>query len=372
MIKTLDREFFKSWFWPSASSLLVFIILFFIGDLLGSTDKLIEHWPGFSVLTEYYFFRLTYLSYFFLPMSVLLGGFWGLCNWRDTNEWTVALTGGRHPFRLLILPILSLIILTLIMILYSFWLLPTVASRAISLRDVQIKGRQEKTPLFENIHLRLTESRSIKIGLFQPEDKLLKNIVITDKDAARIVKRYDAPRADYIKNEGWLMRDITTRIFKRGGEHTTTQNDTKLIALQPPQFLKSILETNPRYSDKKPEQYKSSELLKAIRFRQQRNMDAGAELVFLHWKLSFPLSIVVLGIAGLLLGVKSNLTKAAGVGFCLLLSFSYWIIYNSFIALGTSAYFMFLPENIGAALAAYLPVILFSGLNLYLSPGFSE
>jgi lipopolysaccharide export LptBFGC system permease protein LptF len=368
LIKILDREFFKTWLLPSLSSLIVFLVLFFVGDLLGATDDLLENWPGLAVLAEYYIFRLTYLSFFFIPMAVLLGGFWGLYSWRDNNEWTIALTGGRHPFRLLLLPIISLFLLTVLISLYSLYLFPTVANRAIFLRDVKIKGKKPETISFENIHFRLREGRSIKIDSFAPEDKLLKGILITERDSVQLIQRLDAKKATYLKNQGWLLQNITRRIFHESGEHRTTQIDTELIALPPPSFLTSILETSPRHSKKHPEQYNTDELLKTIRFRQQRGMDATAELVFLHWKLSFPLSILALGLTGLLLGIRADFSRAGGIGFCLLLSFSYWIIFNSFIALGTSASFTFLSDYLAAITAAYFPLLLLFGFNFYIGP----
>lgn len=93
-------------------------------------------------------------------------------------------------------------------------------------------------------------------------------------------------------------------------------------------------------------------------------MNAAPEKIYLHWKYGFPLTNPVLGLLGFLIGFRSKLDKTRGIGVCLLLGFSYWILFNLSISLGKSVPTTGMLSNLPPFLYVYLPSFLTVGFVL--------
>lgn len=366
MFKILDKELLKLWIIPTIISFIICLFLFFIGDLLGLTDHFFEHTPSFSTVLIYYIYRMSHISYFLATMALMLGGFWGLSGWRKTNQWTATLSSGRHPIFILRTPLLVLSILTLILLYYTIYFLPGISNKANFMRDVKIKGGKMKKPSYRNLHFQLPEGGAIKIGKFKPEAEEIQDISINFQENGKIFERWEASRGHYQPATGWKLLEPTIRKFNSAGEHTTSKKEKIIFAFEPPGLVKEIINSDPRRIDKKPEQFTLRELEQAMNFRRRRGMNIDAERVYWHWKFSFPLSGLILGIVGILLGLQDNISRPAGIGYCLIASFAYWVIFNSFLSFGQSGSLRFLAGAFTPILFTYGPLMLYSALICYL------
>ncbi|MGM0381356.1 MAG: LptF/LptG family permease [bacterium] len=366
MLKIIDRQLLKLWIIPTVASFIICVFLFLVGDIFGLTDDLLQQTPAFSTILTYYFYRMAHISYFLVAMALILGGFWGLSGWRQTNQWPATLASGRHPVYILRVPLILLLILTIFSIYYTIFLLPGITDKATFMRDVKMKGGKIQKPSYRDLHFRLPEGGTIKIGRFNPEKGIIHDVGIDFLENGQFSRRWEAPRGKYDSASGWKLINPTVRKFTSGMEHTTENKDEIIFAFEPPGLLKKIINSDPRQIDKKPEQFTLAELEQVMNFRQKRGMNIDAERVFWHWKFSFPLSNLVLGIIGLLLGIRREISRAGGVGYCLLLGFAYWAIFNSSIAFGQSGSLRFLVGDLSPLLFTYGPLFLYSGLIYYL------
>ena len=366
MTKIIDRQLLKLWIIPTVASFIICVFLFIIGDLFGLTDDFLEYTPSIISVLTYYFYRMSHISYFLAAMALLLGGFWGLSGWRETNQWTAALASGRHPVSLLRTPLFCLLILTVFLTYYTINYLPGISDSATFMRDVKMKGGEMEKPSYSDLHFRLPEGGTIKIGDFNPGEGKMKEVSIDFQENGRVTERWEAGRGRYETGVGWKLFEPEIRKFTPGGEHVTKTQDKIYFAFEPPGMLARVINHDPRRIDKKPEQFTLRGLEQAINFRQRRGMNIDAERVYWHWKFSFPLSNLVLGIIGILLGIKKGISRPAGVGYCLIIGFAYWAIYNSSLAFGQSGSLRFLVGDFSPLLFTYGPLFLYSGIIYYL------
>ena len=366
MTKIIDRQLLKLWIIPTLASFIICVFLFMIGDLFGLTDDFIEQTPAIISVITYYFYRMSHISYFLAAMALLLGGFWGLSGWRQTNQWTAALASGRHPLVLLRAPLIILLLLTIIITHYTIYYLPGISDSATFMRDVKMKGGEVEEPDYRDLHFRLAEGGTIKIGQFDPDRGTMANVEIDFQENGRITERWEAEEGKYESGAGWKLIEPDIREFTAGGEHTVESREEIYFGFEPPGLLRRIINHDPRQIDKKPEQFTLQGLEQAINFRRRRGMNTDAERVYWHWKFSFPLSNLVLGSIGLLLGIKKGISRPAGVGYCLVIGFAYWALYNSSLAFGQSGSLRFLVGDFSPLVFTYGPLFLYGGIIWYL------
>ncbi len=352
-MKLLDRQFLKLFLKPFLVTLLICVFLFLLADFFGLTEDFFNHHPPVIQVALYFLYRLVFAAFFLFPLAALLGGFWGLNSWRASNQWTAVLNSGVSPVRLLRSPLLILLLLTLVMIFLNIYYIPRITSSANQIRDYVIKGKKKKPPKYRDLHLTLPGGGTMKIGYFDPGKEIMKELLITYQQNKQVHRRIDVGLARFKEGRGWKLISPTVRNFTRPGEFKTTRPDSLVIALESPGALRRIIDSNPRKSDRHPEEFGTAELEQAIRFRNRRGLNVVAEKIFYHWKYSYPLGIFVFGLLGMYLAVKTNLNRPAGIGLSLLLAFVYWVLFNTFLAFGKSGYFNFLTVSLAPYFAAY-------------------
>lgn len=350
----LDGKFFKLFLRPLLVTLLICVFLFLLADFFGLAEDFLTNQPPLGKILEYFLYRLFYATFFLLPLAALIGGFWGLNHWRVTRQWTAVLNSGVSPPALLRLPIAFLVLLSLCAILMNIHYVPGLTRKANRLRDYAIKNREKSDPTYRDFHLNLAGGGTLKVGYFDPEKKLMKDLLLTRRSRQRLRVRIDAERAVFSSRRGWQLVSPTVRKFKAPGEFETTGPDSYVVALESPGVLRQIINANPRKSERHPEEFSTGELRSAIKFRRRRGMNVTAESIYYHWKFSYPLGIFVFGLLGMYLAVETNLNRPAGIGISLLLAFVYWILFNVALAFGKAGYFSFLPAFLAPYLAAYL------------------
>lgn len=353
----LDRYFLRRWLRPVLATLTVCLLLFLLAELFGLMDHLIDQTPPVGTVGAYLFYRVTYLLYFLFPLALLIGGYWFLHGLRQRNEWSVVLTSGVSPLRLLRVPLVGLVLLWMAAVIYGVAVIPNAGERMERLREQGIKGKTEEPRRFRNVHLRLRDGRIITIGLLDPEEERIENVRLTRKRNNRIVERWDARVGRYDPGAGWILRDVVERRFTEAGQVDRREVSRRRLQLSPPGVLGTVLRNDPRRRDLHPSRYGMGDLFTAVRFRDQRGMNTLSERVYLHWKFGFPLVLPLLGLGGFLMGLYSPLGRTGGIGVSLLGGFGYWILYNTVLAMGQSPALQARPalRTYGPLIAVYGP-----------------
>lgn len=336
-MNTLDRLYLKKWFLPTLGTMVTFVLLFLIVDVFGLLEDLMANWPGTVLLFRYLLFRTGYAIFFLSPMAFLIGGYWMSETARRQQEWTVSLLGGRNPLYLIKAPLVALTGATLVFILANIFLMPHVAAEVNHLRDYVFEGETPDPVIYEEIHLRLMNNRTVRIDRFRPDEQTMTGIIISERKGSRIPHRIDAKNGTYRPGTGWEMTDVEERNFEGGQAGRAQSQPDRVLPVPPPDVLAQVLRADPGRSDRNPIEYVYSNLKQSIQFKANRKMNALPEKIFLHWKVGFPLTNLVLGLLGLAIGFRGNLGRATGIGVCLLVGFGYWILYSLAISTGKSA-----------------------------------
>lgn len=362
----LDRHFLVRWMRLFLASLSVCLLLILLADLFGLIDHFIDQKPSPSVVLLYVVYRVGYLLFFLLPLGLMIGGYLFLHTVREHNEWTVVLGAGVSPPRLLRAPLLTLVLLTLAAVAYGLVIVPGIAERMETFREQRIKGKPSPSTRFKNVHLKLPDGRILTLGMLDPNLQRIRDLRLTRKRNNRIVERWDAKRGTYNPTEGWTLHEVLIRRFRPSGRVVETEHERRKLQLEPPSMLRTVLLNDPRRRDQHPSYYRLRDLLTAIQFRTHRGMNALSERVYLHWKFGFPLIVLVLGLAGMMLGLYTPYGRAWGLGIAVVAGFGYWILYNTSIALGQSTTLQTYPLFVSYAplAAAYGPPLLCLALLL--------
>jgi lipopolysaccharide export LptBFGC system permease protein LptF len=333
----LDREFSKRWLKPTVVCLVIFLLLFMLGDLFGLTGDLLENPPTLSLFLQYVGYRTLYGLFFLSPLIGLIGSFWSVNEWKRDNEWTACLTGGASPTRVLRFPIVLILLGALSLTVYSVTGLPTVSKKAKFIRDYQFEGQSPPEPSFTDIHLQLSENTVLRINQLRPDEQSMRNITLIERRNGQIKRRVDAKKGSYDGRGQWTLSGLTVRNFRPSGAFEIENKESTQIELSGPDRLRRVFGHDPRNRDIGPEELELS-LLQLMRdFRNQHDMSTSVETIYYHWKFGYPLSTAVLSLCGLLIGTKFNLTRTSGIGACILLGFGYWVLFNVALALGKSS-----------------------------------
>lgn len=333
-MRIVDRYLAARWLKPFVSALTIFLVLFLLIDFFGLMDKILQHDPPVGTILEYLVYRTGYAIFFLSPMALLVGGFWMTYGLRHNNEWTICQLTGTAPTEILRGPLAGLALVTVLLIVANCFLMPEVARRVERLDDYTLKNRRKDPPVYRNVHTNLPDGRTIKIGRFDPKKALIRDITISKKTETKINLRLDAPRGHYNSKTGWVLRNVNVRRIKPSGEVITSREKRKIIPLAPPSVLATVMKLDPRRNDVNPVEYSLRDLYTSINYRDKRSMNATTERILLHWKFGFPLTNFILGLFGLIVGLRTNLGRAGGVGVCLLFGLSYWIVFSLSISWG--------------------------------------
>ncbi len=361
-MRLLDREFTRIFIWPCLFSLVICVFLFLIADFFGLLDELIGYQPAVQTVILYLYYRFIYAVFFMLPLVVMLGSFWGLNSWRQSNQWTAVLNSGSSPASLLRVPLVTICLLTVAAIIFNILFIPSIIDRYKVLEDYQIPGETPPVESFQNLRFRMLDGSTVKIGKLLPEAGIAEDIVVMRHEEDLLAERIDAEEAQFNPDKGWQVKYPEVRDFESGRLAEITRPTEIFLALEPPGVLKKIMQANPRLGGRRPEEFTVEELRTAIRFRQRRGMNTTAEQLFYHWKVSYPLSIIVLAIIAIYLATGTRMSRPAGIGLLLLLALLYWAIFHMVLAYAKTDYFSlfspYLPE--------YSPVYFTPGLFLFL------
>lgn len=357
-MRIVDRYLTGRWVKPFLGALSIFLVLFILIDFFGLVEDLLEHRPSVVSVLQYLLFRTGYGIFFLTPMALLVGGFWTTYGLRKHNEWTISQLTGTAPVEVLRGPLVAIGLLTVILILVNCFLMPEIAQKVQQLDDYTLKNRDPKTPVYRNIHSNLPDGRTIRINVFDPRKRRISGVTISRKTETEINLRIDAAEGTYDPQRGWVLNNVRIRKIGRSGNVKSSGLEERVIPLAPPDVLATVMRMDPRQNDINPVEYRLKDLFTSLTYRSERNMNATTERILLHWKVAFPLTNFVLGLFGLIVGLRTQLGRAGGVGTCLILGLGYWILFSLSVSWGKITGPLFTNLEIFPLVFVYGPTVL--------------
>ena len=100
MLYKLDRYLLKQFFAILGLSILGFVSIFLIVDLIENLDRFIDNGVPGKVIINYYIYSIPWFISVALPMSMLISTVFGVGMLVKRNEWTAMKSSGISLYRL--------------------------------------------------------------------------------------------------------------------------------------------------------------------------------------------------------------------------------------------------------------------------------
>ena len=330
-MKKLDLYLLRHFISILGMSLLGFLCVFIIVDLIENLDRYIDNKMPWGVVLQYYGYSLPYFINIALPMSMMIASVFSIGMMVKRNEWTAMKASGISLYRLSA----PLLIFSILISMLSFQFDSTYVSWGMSMRGeiekeyMKKKPRRRSKKTIKNFFMQQEETQHIAIRTYHSQSRKAEGITMITFAENLIQQRMDAKRMTWIDTlQSWAIYDYSFRNFDENGieQHVQiSKNDTLLnLKFAPNDITKGI---------KHPEELNFKELKSRIEYLQNNGVDATRWVVQRHFKVAFAFTNLIVVLFGIPLVVMK---PKSGMGFSVGTSFLVMFSYYAFIKFGQS------------------------------------
>ena len=350
MLRRLDKYLLSQFFSILSLSLLGFLAVFLVVDLIENLDRFIDNGVPAKVTITYYIYTMPWFVSVALPMSMLISTVFSLGMLVKRNEWTAMKSSGISLYRLSS----PLLIAGILISILSFILENQVVSygnkeRYTIDRDyLKKKSRHKIKSSLKNIFLQ--KDRSVHIGLEKYDVKKMSGSVLTWVDLGQDIlrQRIDSKKIKFdLETNFWRLTNYSIREFENGIEKNVyfSEKDT-LIDLR---FTPEDINKQAR----SPDELDYYELTSRIIDLKDNGVKTLKWEVTRYLKVSFSLTNFIVVLCGIPLVVfREKNSLSFGIGMSVFVIFGYY----AFIKFGQSMGF---KGQLAPMLSAWLGNIVF-------------
>ena len=323
MIKKLDQYLIKRFWLVLSLSIIGFISIFIIVDLIENIDRFMDNHVPLNIIIKYYIYTLPWFINIGLPMSVLISTVFSFGTIVKDNEWTAMKASGISIYRITIPLILSGIFISAC----SFFLDNKLVSYGNEKRFeidrdyVKRKSRHKTKSILKNVLLQKNISKNIVLEKYFIKDFKGLNLTLIDLKKSTIVRRIDSKKIIWNKDSlKWKLNDYSIRNFNKSGIEINTIINKKdsLISLG---FEPSEIQQQA----KKPDELDYYQLTNLIIRLKGNSIDTIRWEVARYMKISFAFTNLVVVLFGIPLTVfKTKNSLSFGIGTSVLVIFCYY------------------------------------------------
>jgi lipopolysaccharide export system permease protein len=319
--------FFRVFFLAGAAFLSVFLIV----DIFENTDMMIRNQATLLLAVRYFLYRMPMNLLLVIPVCVLLSSLLTFSVLSRNNEVMAMKAGGVNLHRAALPIILTGAFAAAFSFLLNEQIVPASNKRARIIEDVELKHK-EISSIFKREGIWLKGERSfIHINTYIPEAKLLRFVSVLEVgNDYSIARRVDAEEARW-NGSAWTLHNAYVRLFSPdGGISVEFEREMPFPLSKSPEDLSALK------FDTMEMTYK--ELKEFARRIEAEGYDASRYYADLHAKLSFPLVNIIMTLIAIPFSLKSGRRGgfAVSLGLCLVIGFSFWIIFAFAVSLGHS------------------------------------
>jgi lipopolysaccharide export system permease protein len=307
-----------------------------------------------GLMASYFLNKIPFILFQVAPAAILLATIITLGIMSRHNEIMAMKSGGISIWRIIGPMIGVVIILYFALLGLNEWVMPAANQKARAIRD-QVIHKKKPIAVFKQSQIWIHSHQAIyNIKLYHPERDLLEGITVYRFDPAfRLVERIDARSARW-QNGRWIFADASVTAFSQDGFP---------IRKSHPEFVLSLPETPSdfRIVDRNPEEMNFQELREYVRKIERDGYNSAKYRTAMYHCLSFPFIGVIMAILGIPIALRKERGAgiAVGVGFSILISFAYLIVYSFGLELGKAG-------TLPPFLAAWLGNFIFGMVGVYL------
>lgn len=348
MIRVLKRHIFKEFLRVFSITLVAFVALFLLVEIVEKSDDLIEHHA--SILTSVYFF-LYQVPFFFCqvaPVAVLLSVLISLGTLNKHGEITAVKAGGISLTSAISPLFVAGVFMVALVIIINESVTP-VANKAVSAIERKIQGKERMKFGKEGLWLR-GEDGIYNVREIDLKRNILRGLTIFRLEGARLVGRTKARTAEW-EDGRWVAEGARELVFSDDSVIIERhKGETVFHGLDAPENLVTL--------EKNYEEMSFSELKHYIRGLEKEGFNTDRYSVELYSKLTFPVVNFIMVLVGIPFALRAGRHGgiATGVGLSVIIGFSYWVIFGLSKSLGQGG---IVPPLVAAA----FPDVLFLAIG---------
>ena len=330
-MKRLDLYLIRQFLTILGISILGFICIFLIVDLIENLDRFIDNAVPWNIVSKYYVYTVPWFFNIALPMAMLIATIFSVGLLVKRNEWTAMKSSGISLYRIAI----PLIIIGVIISYASFEFENRVVSSgnhvrsAIEQKYIKKKSRRKMKHVYNDVFLQKKEKIHIALGKYKVRQKSAEGVTILSMSEGIILNRIDAKKITWIDSlKRWAASEFSIRTFDENGYEINVsipKSDSLIqIDFTPDDILKQ---------GKLPDELNYNELTERIVQLKENGVKTTRWEISRYFKISFAftnLIVVLFGLPLVVIKPRGGLTFGAGMSF--LVIFFYYV----FIKFGQS------------------------------------
>jgi lipopolysaccharide export system permease protein len=326
----IDVYIIKRFLGAFALALGLFTVIIIVFDLSEKIDEFMENSAPFTeVIFDYYVNWVPFLLNLFSPVFVFISVIFFTSKMAQNSEIIAMLAGGVSYRRLLRPYFITSIFLALFSFALSAWIIPHADKTRVDFENTYIRDRTRYT--LSEIKTQISPGQILSMGNFNFSDSAGFKISLENIENGELKSKLYAERLNWNeKTQKWKLTKWWTREFIEGNEILTkgTTMDT-MIAFNPEDFFRKNDDV---------QMFNLSELDQMISLEEMR----GTGNTFFYTtekykRFAMPFAIIILTVIGV--SVASKKTRGGiglNLGIGLLLSFTFLIVFQFFLAYGSS------------------------------------
>lgn len=320
-MKLTDKYILGKFLYILAFSLLAFVLVVLIVDIVENVDKFIDNKAPVGLIVQYYVLYLPFIIVLVIPVAVLLSTMFTIGGLARYQELTIMKASGLSLYRLSIPLLVSGFIISLVMIIFSdYVMVPAEAQRGL-IKKNQIEHKADSEGmLLTNVIKPGQDGWVIYARNYNEKTKVIDYALVQKIQNNQIEISIRASSMVWA-DSGWLMKNVAKRAFEGDKEISFTKYDSLFSTFlsQTPEIMS--------HKVKKPRDTRFFELLEMIKLKKLMGQDTARDLVELYLKFSFPFINFIIILLGIPLAANpSRSGGSVGLGLSVIISFLYFVI----------------------------------------------
>tara|TARA_B100000700_G_C14958822_1_gene815368 strand:- start:338 stop:1432 length:1095 start_codon:yes stop_codon:yes gene_type:complete len=313
MLNKLDKYFIRQFWSILGISVLGFVSIFVIVDLIENLDRFMDNKVTGNIVFQYYLYTLPWFVSIGLPMSMLIATVFSLGSIVKRNEWTAMKASGISLYRVTLPLLFSGIFMSAGSFILDNKLVAYGNEKRFEIdRDyIKRKSRHKLKNTLKNIFLQKNVTTHISLAKYYIQRSKGIDLTLVDLGQSRIRKRIDSKKIVWNSDSSkWTLTDYSIREFNENGIETQVaigSGDTLFTLGFDPEEIQQ--------QARKPDELDYYKLTDRIVELKKNGVDTVRWEVTRYLKVSFAftnLIVVLFGIPLVVLKEKSSLSFGAG------------------------------------------------------------
>lgn len=330
-MKIIDKYILFRFLKIVAVSLLAFIVVVIIVDLIENIDKFIDHNATIGMVILNYIYYIPFIIILATPVAVLLSTMFTFGSIAKYHELEVMKATGLSLYRLSLPIIVAGFFISVALMIFTDVIAVPATLKQQELKEQRIEKRKtDRGRIRTNVIKAGKDGWIVFARLYNERANYGENVIIQKIEDNEVKVALRALQMNWLESDStWELINATQRTFENGIEKEFYFYDTLIASFLPhtPQVMK--------HRKDKPRETRFFELLEIIEMKKWMKQDVSKEMVELYLKISVPFANLIIIFLGIPMAANpSRAGGTVGFGISVVVSFIYFIILRTGQTLG--------------------------------------